>query len=80
MDLDKQQMEAVICEIAHVKEKYNEPMRYNYGNNHGVCLLLLPTAQTSDGNVIPNVKKCMNELLEELSKVDEEKVVDMILD
>ena len=35
--------------------------------------------QMSDGNVVPNVEKCMNELLQELSKVDEEKVVDILL-
>ena len=73
-------MEAVIREIAHVKETYNEPIGYDWGNGHGVRLLRLPMTQMSDGNAVPNVEKYMNELLEELSKVDEEKVVDMILD
>ena len=36
--------------------------------------------QTSDGNVVPNVEKCTNELLEDLSKVNDEKVVNMLLD
>ena len=30
MDLDKQQMKAVIHEIAHVKEKYDMPIGYDY--------------------------------------------------
>ena len=73
-------MEAVICEIAHVKENYDKPMVYNYGNGHGAHLLRLLMTWTSDGNAVSNVEKCMNELLEELSKVDKEKVVDMLLE
>ena len=80
MDIDNQQMEADIHEIDYVKEKQDEPTKYNYDNGHGVHLLYLPMTHMSDGNVVPNMEKYMNELLEELSKVDKEKVVDMLQD
>ena len=48
---------------------HNEPLQFQYSNGkHGVHLKKLPMSKGNNGRVIPNIKKCADEMLSVVSE------------
>ena len=76
-----QQMEAVIRESVLFKQDHNEVLQYSYKNDkHAARLIHMPISKSNDKQVAPNVKRCMQEILNVVGEDGEEKAVGVMLD
>ena len=81
IDLDRQWMEGMLRESVQVAEQHNEPLQYTHENGkHAVRLLQLPMSKDNEGKVKPNIKKCMDQLLDVVGNEYKDEVVDLLLE
>jgi len=69
LDLDLPLFQGMIHESVNYCDMHNEPLRFQYSNSkHGFCLIKLPMSKGNNGRVIPNIKKCVDEMLSVVSE------------
>ena len=87
VDLDLQMYRGMLSDAVSFSEMENEPLQYtDWTGNSGAQLIKLPLEKKRNGKIVPNVKSCINSLIDALNTYnntnddDDDEIIDVLLD
>jgi len=81
VDLDLQLFQGMIHDLVKYCDMHNKPLQFQYSNGkHRVCLIKLPMSKGNDDRVTPNIKKCVDEMLSDVSEDVRDDANDIVVD